>query len=166
VALDSERRQVAAVARAPDTAGFEEVYGAERLALTRLSFLLVGSQAVAEELAQDAFLRLFERFEHVENPAGFLRTAVVRLSLTWQSRRDMEHERLALVGVPPPTETPEIDEAWEALRRLRPERRTVLVLRFYEQMRYEEIAEVLGCSAGTVRSRARRALADLGEELS
>ena len=147
-------------------AGFEDVYATERLAIVRLSFLLVGSGAVAEELAHDAFLRLFERFDHIDNPSGFLRTAVVRLSLTWQSRHAMEGERLALVGVPPPTEIPEVDEAWEALSRLRPERRAVLVLRFYEQMRYEEIAALLGCSAGTVRSRARRALADLGKDLS
>jgi RNA polymerase sigma factor (sigma-70 family) len=121
---------------------------------------------VALELAQEAFLRLFQRFDAVENPSGFLRTAVVRLSLTWQSRHQMERERLALVGVPPPTETPEIDETWDALERLRPERRTVLVLRFYEQMRYEEIAAMVGCSAATVRSRARPALKDLGKDLS
>jgi RNA polymerase sigma factor (sigma-70 family) len=166
VALDIGRRRAAAVGEPePQPAGFEEVYAAERLAITRLSFLLVGSQAVGEELAQEAFLRLYQRFDEVENPAGFLRTAVVRLSLSWQSRHRMERERLALVGVPPPTDAPEIDETWDALHRLRPERRMVLVLRFYEQMQYEAIATVVGCSAATARSRARRALSDLRREL-
>lgn len=75
-----------------DTA-FEGVYAAEFTGVARLAFLLVRSQAVAEELAQDAFLRLYERFDAVDNPPGFLRTAVVRLALTWLSRADMERDR-------------------------------------------------------------------------
>lgn len=148
--------------------GFDAVYRSELLAVTRLAFLLVRSQAVAEELAQDAFLRLYERWDDVENPPGFLRTVVVRLALTWQSRSQMEQRRLAIVGAgtPPAVAGPEIDETWRALGHLRPDRRTVLVLRFYEQMRHTEIAEVLGCSAATVRSRTRSALADLRKELS
>lgn len=145
---------------------FEEVYASELPAVTRLSFLLVRSQAVAEELAQEAFLRLFQRFDEIENPPGFLRTAVVRLSSTWLRRRNMEHDRLVRVGPPEPSDTPEIDETWEAVGRLRPERRLVLVLRFYEHLRHEEIAQMLGCSAATVRSRTRRALADLRKELT
>ena len=53
-----------------------------------------------------------------------------------------------------------------AYLRLRPERRTVLVLRFYADMAYDDIARATGCSAGTARSRTRRALADLRKELA
>jgi len=60
---------------------------------------------------------------------------------------------------------PELDEAWAALGRLTAERRNVLVLRYYADLAYESIGELLGCSAATARSRARRALADLREEL-
>lgn len=144
---------------------FEEIYASERLHITRLAFLLVRSQAVAEELAQDAFLRLYEHFDAIEKPPGFLRTVVVRLALTWQQRHATERARLALVGVDRPVELPEIDETWDALGRLRPERRAVLVLRFYEHMRQSEIADVLGCPPATVRSRTRRALQDLQREL-
>jgi RNA polymerase sigma factor (sigma-70 family) len=145
---------------------FEGVYASEFPSIARLAYLLVGSQAVAEELAQDAFLRLFERFDAVDNPPGFLRTVVVRLALTWLSRADMEKARLAAVGVAQPAvEPPEVDEMWQALGRLSPSRRTVLVLRFYEQLRHGEIAALLGCSAATVRSRTRRALEDLRREL-
>lgn len=151
------------------TLGFTAVYDAEALAVTRLAFLLVRSRALSEELAHDAFVRLYERFDEVENPAGFLRTAVVRLAITAQGRRRMERERLRALGgtmLRQTTDSPEVDEAWAALGRLRPERRTVLVLRFYADMAYDDIAAAVGCSASTARSRARRALADLRKELT
>jgi len=144
---------------------FEEVYASELAGVARLAYLLVGSRAVAEELAQDAFIRLYERYDAVENPPGFLRTAVVRLALTWLSRADMEQARLTTLGPDRPVDAPELDEMWQALARLAPERRAVLVLRFYEQLRHGEVAALLGCSAATVRSRTRRALADLRKEL-
>jgi RNA polymerase sigma factor (sigma-70 family) len=152
----------------PDRLGFEAVYQRECLAVVRLAVLLVRSTAVAEELAQEAFLRLYQRFAQVENPAGFVRHGVVDLAVTWLRRHDMERERLPLSTVSEPRTLgePELDEMWEALGHLRPERRAVLVLRFYEDMSHERIAELLGCSAGTVRSRVRRALADLRKEMS
>jgi RNA polymerase sigma factor (sigma-70 family) len=152
----------------PRTApGFDDVYAAEFVRVARLAYLLVRSRAVAEELAQDAFLRLYGHFDAVENPAAFLRTAVGRLALTWLGRADMERDRLTRVGGGQlaAVEAPELDETWLALGRLPVERRTVLVLRFYAQMRSPEIAELLGCSAATVRSRVRRGLTDLRKEL-
>lgn len=151
-----------------DRMGFEAVYSRECLPVVRLAVLLVRSTAVAEELAQDAFMRLYQRFPEVENPAGFARRVVVDLAVTWLRRHDMERERLPLSTASEPRTLgePELDEVWEALGRLRPERRAVLVLRFYEDMSHERIAELLRCSAGTVRSRVRRALADLRKEMS
>jgi RNA polymerase sigma factor (sigma-70 family) len=150
----------------PAPSPFDLVYDAERPAVVRLAALLVGSQAVAEELAQDAFMRLLERFDDVDNPPGFLRTVVVRLSVSWQRRHRTEERVIQTIGVDRPTGTPEIDETWEALGRLDPARRAVLVLRYYEHLRHREIAEVLGCPAATVRSRTRRALKDLRQELN
>jgi len=144
---------------------FEAVYDAHRAAIVRLAYLLVRSQAVAEELAQDAFAVLFQHFDQVENPPAYLRTAVVRLAMRWQDRHRMEHQRLELVGGRSTTISPEVDETWDAMGRLRPERRTVLVLRFYQDLSHHDIAELVGCSAATVRSRVRRALADLRKEL-
>lgn len=84
------------MAVAPDRGRFDEVYSAEILGVTRLAFLLVRSQAVAEDLAHDAFIRWYERLDSVDNPAAFLRTAVTRLALTWLRRNDMEGKRLAV----------------------------------------------------------------------
>lgn len=150
----------------PGGAAFDDVYRAERPAVVRLAALLVGSQAVAEELAHDAFVRLFERFDEVENPPGFLRTVVVRLAVSAQRRRRTELRVVQRVGVDHPTTIPEIDETWDVLQRLDPDRRAVLVLRYYERLRHREIAELLGCPVATVRSRTRRALKDLKKELT
>ena len=147
---------------------FDTVYEEEGLAVVRLATLLVGSRPIAEELAQEAFVLLYRRFDVVRNPPGFLRRVVVDLAVSWLRRRDLERDRLPLsvAGDDRSLGEPELDEMWEALARLRPERRAVLVLRFYEDMSHERIAELLGCSAGTVRSRTRRALADLRKEMS
>ena len=119
----------------PDTseqAGFDRVYRQHLLPITRLAFLLVRTQAVAEDLAHDAFVRLYEHRDDVHNPPGFVRTAVVRLAITWQRRQQLERDRLALVGGEDRgVDGPEIDETWAAIGRLAPERATVLVLRYY-----------------------------------
>lgn len=152
--------------RPPISADFDHVYTTERLAVTRLAFLIVRSMPVAEEVAQEAFVRLYERFETVDNPAAFLRTVAVRMAVLAQRRSDMERQRLTVIGADQqPGRAPEVDETWEALGRLRPERRAVLALRFYEDLPHDRIAALLGCSAATVRSRTRRALADLRKEL-
>lgn len=153
-------------AAGPTRSSFDEVYWTERRAIVRLAALLVGSPEVAEELAHDAFVRLFERYDEVDNPAGFLRTATVRLCLTWQRRRQTEKRLIQKVGIDRPSGIPEVDETWEALGRLDPDRRTVLVLRYYERLRHVEIADLLGCPASTIRNRTRRALKDLRKELT
>jgi RNA polymerase sigma-70 factor (sigma-E family) len=148
---------------------FDDVYREQRPKLVRTAYLIVRSQHVAEELVHDGFVRLHQNFADVESPGGFLHTAVVRLCLTWLKRRDMERDRLQQVPggatEPPSVSTEESDELWSALASLDPERRTVLVLRFYEDLTYEQIAEALECPVGTVRSRIHRGLADLRKEV-
>lgn len=152
----------------PALASFDDVYVAELPAVVRLAALLVRRQAVAEELAHDAFVRLFEHFHEVDNPPGFLRTVVVRLCLTWLRRHQTEHRvvRRVSAGIDRPTDIPQLDHTWDALGRLQPELRTVLVLRFHEQMRFREIADLLGCPSSTVRNRARRGLQEMRKELA
>lgn len=146
-------------------ATFDEVYAVERARMVRLAYVLVRSEAIAEEIAQEAFVRLYRHFDEVASPGGFLHTATVRLAATWWRRDRMEDERLRLVPPVPAAELTEPDETWEALGRLRPERAIVLVLRFYEDLSQVEIARILGCPPATVRSRVKRGLADLRKEL-
>lgn len=150
------------------SSAFETVYESERTAVTRVAYLVVRDRPVAEEIAQEAFIRLYDHFDEVRNPAGFLRTAAVRLAITWRNRRRMETERLTLLPgrrVGALHDEPVIDETWDALGRIAPDRAAVLVLRFYEDASYAEIGRIVGASAATVRSRTRRALADLRKEL-
>ena len=149
-----------------DTPGFDTVYRDGREGVVRVAFLVVGSRAVAEELAQEAFLRLHAHFDDVRNPGGFLRTTVVRLAISWRRRATAEASRLAMVGEPGPTGSPELDTTWDALAALAPERRAALVLRFYEDLDYAAIAAAMGCRVATARTRVHRGLADLRKELA
>ena len=152
-----------------DTAGvaatFDDVYREQRQKLVRTAYLIVRSRHVAEELVHDGFIQLHQNLERVETPAAFLHTVVVRLCLTWLKRRTMELDRTqrlagsAVVAEGPAPE--DADELWTALAHVAPDRRAVLVLRFYEDLPYDRIAEILECPVGTVRSRIHRGLADL-----
>jgi RNA polymerase sigma factor (sigma-70 family) len=144
---------------------FEDVFRDSRTEMVRTAYLIVGSHAIAEELVQEAFARMYRHFATIDNPGGYLRTSVVRLCMQSRDRAAMEADRLASSFEPPATDEPAIDEMWDRLARLRPERRAVLVLRFYNDMSPSEIAEVLGWRDATVRTRLHRGLADLRREL-
>ena len=152
-----------AIADAPMT--FDDVYRRERAEMVRLATLLVRSQAVAEELVHDAFLRLYRHFAVVEHPPGFLRTAVVRLCLSWLSRRTGERRRLALLPAPEPVPGPSPDGMGPALDRLSPDHRAAIVLRFYADLSFAEIAQLVGCRETTARTRVHRGLAELRKEI-
>ena len=132
---------------------FDEVYLDEYHEMVRVAYLIVRSRAVAEELVQEAFLRLHAGFDDIGNPGGFLRVALVRVCLTWKRRAGMESAHLRMMGEPGPTGAPEIDETWELLAKLRVERRTAIVLRFYADLSHEQIADVTGWRVATVRSK-------------
>lgn len=141
-----------------------DLYGRKREAMIRLARLLTGSVVVAEEIVQDAFLKMQQLHEPPKNPDAFLRVIVVNLSRSHLrrlrlERREAVQERITL-------DEPEIDETWDAVCRLPFRLRAVLVLRFYQDLSELEISEVLGCRPGTVKSRLHRGLVKLREELT
>ena len=143
----------------------EALYAVERPAMFALARLLLGSDSLAEEVIQEAFLRLHAKSGiAVSSPGGYLRTTVVNLCRDYQRRRKLEERqpapgyRMALPA--------EIDEAWEAVDRLPPGQREVVVMRYYLDLAEGEIAGLLGCRVGTVKSRLHRALRQLRKELS
>lgn len=132
--------------------------------MLRLAKLLVGSDAAAEDVVQDAFVAVSPRLHEAENPAAYLRTAVV-------NRARGVHRRAATAArhrpePPRVTGIPDVDETWHVLQRLPYRQRAVLVLRYYEDLSEADIAELLQCRPGTVKSTATRALARLRKELS
>ena len=77
--------QVDAVA---EPSSFDEVFASARAPMVRVAFLIVGSQAVAEEIVQDAFAGLYVRFDEVDNAMAYVRTSVVAARSTGRSDRD------------------------------------------------------------------------------
>jgi RNA polymerase sigma factor (sigma-70 family) len=139
----------------------EELFRARWRPSVQLATALTSDRDAAEEIVQDAFLALSRRFSRLDNPAGYLRTAVV-------NRCHDHHRKLGVRRrvAPPPEiaqEAPELDELWSVLARLPERRRAALVLRYYEDLPLEEIARLLGCRPGTVSSLLHRGLADVKE---
>ncbi|NNF53206.1 MAG: sigma-70 family RNA polymerase sigma factor [Acidimicrobiales bacterium] len=147
--------------------GFSTLFEAERLAMLRMATLMVGSGAVAEEVVQDAFAAVSERWDRLERPGGYLRTAVVNGCAQVLRRRATESRAKQQVPVETTTELPtRLLELRDALDRLNERQRIVIVLRYFVDISDEEIAQVLGVRPSTVRSLAHRAFSVLRKELS
>jgi RNA polymerase sigma-70 factor (sigma-E family) len=142
---------------------FDTLFVRERVKLTRLAHLLTGSNHVGEEIVQEAFIRLHARWDTVYNPRGFLRTVVSNLAKTHSKRARLELRHSQ--QVPGIVGAPELDDTWAAVCRLPFRQRAVLTLRYYEDMTEAEIAEVLGCRLGTIKSAHHRAINRLRGEL-
>lgn len=133
--------------------------------MVRLAYLLVGSLTVAEDLVQDAFVRVYFRWGQVDHHGGYLRTTVVNACRN--HLRDTGRRRWLLQRLPdtdrhePPPDEP--TELMADLNRLSPRRRAALVLRYYADLDDAAIAKVLECREATVRSLVHRGLTQLRE---
>ena len=140
---------------------FDGLYEAEYRPMVRLAFVMLNQAATAEEVVQDAFARVFERWAKLDHPGAYVRACVVN------GCRDVlrRHQRLVRLRPPAaPTEvTPEADHLLDALDALSPERRAAVVLRYYADLPEAAIAEVLGVRPGTVKSMLHRSLRQLRE---
>jgi RNA polymerase sigma factor (sigma-70 family) len=140
------------------------LYRRQRESMVRLARLLTGSTAVAEEVVQEAFLKMHQLRQGPRNPEAYLRTTVANLSRSHLRRLRLERRQSARERIM--FTDPEIDETWEAVCRLPYRQRAVLALRFYEDLSEADIASVLRCRPGTVKSSLHRGLSKLREELS
>jgi RNA polymerase sigma factor (sigma-70 family) len=149
-----------------DNAGrpLAELFASEREGLRRLARLLTGSDAMAEDLVQEAFVRLQASHTAPANRGGYLRTVLVNLCRDHLRRQ--ARARYRAVPVPLVQAPPEVDETWAAVCRLPFRQRAAVVLRYYQDLPEAEIANLLGCRPGTVKSSLSRALAKLRKELS
>jgi RNA polymerase sigma factor (sigma-70 family) len=150
---------------AASRAALVALYDQEHAAMLRLACLLVGSRAVAEEVVQDAFLAVSERWSAIDNPGGYLRTAVVNRCRSAVRRRATERQYASFdtATVDAPTELVELRAALAALSE---RARTVVVLRYFADLPDSDIAATLGCRVATVRSIVHRSLRTLRKELS
>jgi RNA polymerase sigma-70 factor (sigma-E family) len=147
---------------------FEEFVANRFPALYRYAYVLTGNQHDAEDLVQEALTRTgvaWSRVRRKDDPEGYVRTTMARIMANKWRRPKLE---TYVENVPEDgAEDPEIDRITEmdgldaALSSLPRRMRAVLVLRYFEQLSEEETAQALGCSKGTVKSQASRALAKL-----
>lgn len=164
-------RTVEEVATPADSGRLETLYAAHAPDAARLAYLLTGDRALAEDLVQEAFVRMFGRFRDLRHPeafAAYLRKTVVNLARSHFRRRGVEHTFLVNEAQEPAkvAEQPETNhEMWMALKRVTPRQRAAIVLRFYEDLSEAQTAHILGCAVGTVKSLVSRGLKQLREDL-
>ena len=135
-------------------------------ALRRVAYLMTGVREVAEEVVQDAFVRIHGRWASLDTPGAYLRTTVLHLCLDWQRRTVTERQHTTTRRVERQVLPPEVDETWDDLARLPQDQRVALVLRYYEDLPMDEIARLMGCPTATVRTRIHRAIARLRREMT
>ena len=138
---------------------FGDFYELQYRPMVRLAQALVDTSESAEEIVQDAFVKVYGRWNRLNQPAGYLHIAVVNGARSELRKREVRR-RVGLLARPaaPPGER---DYLIDALDRLSPRQRTALVLRFFAQMSERETADAMGVRPGTVKSLVSRGLAEL-----
>lgn len=147
------------VGAAASESAFESFYQEQWAAMVRLVWLMTGSRELAEDLVQDAFVRVGAHWSNVQTPVAYLRTAVMN-GVRAQARRGARTRALPSQPLHPVL-PPELDETWRLLDRLTPRQRHALVLRFYVDLSFDPIAKSLECRVGTAKSLVHRGLARL-----
>ncbi len=150
---------------------YEEFVAARLPALVRFASVLTGDRALAEDVVQEVLARTHVRWRKIaqlDQPDSYVRRMVVNEYLSWRRRwaryvphADAGQETLPDVAVQHAEQYAERDALRAELARLPRRQRTVLVLRYYLGFSDNEIADVLGCTPGTVRGYASRALSTL-----
>ena len=154
--------------------GLGELYERHAGAAVGLGYLLTGDRYLAEDLAQEAFVRLAGRFRHLRDAGAFeayLRRTMVNLFTSQLRRRRLERAYLKREARRPERvhEDPDVasrDELWRAVHRLPERQRAAVVLRYYEDLSEREVATTMGCSDAAAKSLIARGMqalrADMG----
>lgn len=157
--------------RVGETDDFDAWVASRGPALLRLAYVLTGSSADAEDAVQEALSRALPRWSRissVDNPDAYVRRMVVNAHTSWWRkfrRREVSVAEARSSATVAPPDPGEHDRVWAACLALPEAQRTAVVLRYYEQLEYAEIAGLTGVREGSVRSRVSRGLAALREEL-
>lgn len=150
---------------------FDSWVAARGPALMRLAYVLTGNRADAEDVVQDALSRALARWSRIRgvaDPDAYVRRMVVNAHVSWWRRfrrRETPVETVADSAVVERVQPEERDRLWRACLALPVDQRTAVVLRFYEDLEYAEIADLTGVREGSVRSRVSRGIATMREQL-
>ena len=146
---------------------FERFAAVQADELIRTAYLMVGDRGDAEDIVQECLLRVARKWPRVrkmQHPGAYARRVMVNLVLDGRHKR--ARRTLELATIAPETAQPAVSlddraDLIRALRDLSPRQRAVLVLRYFCDLPEAEVATIIGCSVGTVKSSASRALAQL-----
>ncbi|WP_327030136.1 SigE family RNA polymerase sigma factor [Micromonospora sp. NBC_01740] len=153
---------------------YEEFADSRLAALLRYAVMLTGDPHQAQDLVQDTMVRVqlnWRRVARADSPERYVRRMLTNQYVDW--RRGSWMRRVLLRAepddaVPAPADhaqhAVDRDQIWSWLSGLPRRQRATLVLRYYEDLPDAEIADILGCAVGTVRSSISRALATLRAE--
>ena len=152
--------------------GFAQFVVARQRALQRTAVLLTGDWALAEDLVQTALAKTWPRWERVserDDPEFYVRRVMVNTWATWWRRRWRGEQASAAVPEGPEGSDVAAEVAVrmvvrDALGSLTRRQRAVLVLRVFDDLSEAQVAHLLGCPLGTVKSAMSRALAKLRED--
>jgi RNA polymerase sigma-70 factor (sigma-E family) len=153
---------------------FASFYAAARPTLLRTTYAVTGDRQLAEDAVQVAFAQAYAAWARVagaEDPTAYVRRIAINAALGHRRRASFRRETSVdrppdRPAVDPGMDALERDEVWRAVRALPPRQRAVVVLRYYEDLSEQQIADALGCRPGTVKSQASAALATLRARLS
>jgi RNA polymerase sigma-70 factor (sigma-E family) len=152
--------------------GFVQFVAARQRSLQRTAWLLTGDWALAEDLVQTALVRSWPRWERIrrrDDPEIYVRRAMVNTWSSWRRRKwRSEHPSGAVPDGPAAgdlaAETAARVAVRGALGRLTDRQRAVLVLRVFDDLSEAQVAQVLNCAIGTVKSTMARAVARLRDD--
>lgn len=162
---DDRRRTV----QVPST--FDEFYRSEYHQIVALMYAMTGSTWIAEELAQEAFLRIskdWHRIEDMDAPRGYLRRTAANLAQSrWRRLRAEALARTRLGAMQASLQHPIERHVgfWDEVRKLPRRQAQVIALRYVDDLTTPEIAEVLGIAEGTVRASLHQGRARLERQL-
>lgn len=150
---------------------YEEYVAARWSALYRTAYLLTGNHADAEDLAQGTLIKAYTSWAAVSgasSPDAYVRRIMSNLFIS--GRRGLRVARERLVDQTPDSTVVADDHherllLWPHVAALPPKQRAVVVLRYYEDLSEQQIADALGCSPGTVKSNASLALKSLRSKI-
>jgi RNA polymerase sigma-70 factor (sigma-E family) len=148
-------------------AEFADFVRANERALLRLGWLLMADRHAAEDLVQTALEKTLPKWQSIrhDDPMAYVHRVMLNTRTSWWRRHKGRESLTSDVtdrGVGDQTETfAEHDRLTTALQSLTPGQRKVVVLRHYGDLSEAQVAALLGCSVGTVKSQNARALARL-----
>jgi RNA polymerase sigma-70 factor (sigma-E family) len=170
-AAGNGRTDAGALPAADRDATLSELHRAHYRSLVRLACILLDERGAGEEAVQEAFVRVYDAWDRIDDPLTYLRATVMNLARSRMRRRLVARRRTEPIVRPAMSAEEHVvlladqQAVLEAVRALPRRQRECIVLRYYLELSEAEIAATLGISPGSVKSHSHRGIAALATRL-